>query len=324
MNVRLLLAGIIVLGATSCRKDLLHWQYVQKLETHSTTDRLYKILFINDSVGYVVGGERFYKSTILSTGDGGKTWTYQNIDEAGKALFSITQSPSGSLYAIGFDGKVLKSDNEGKDWEFHQVWYAPYKDIAFTSSNRAILVGGISFRQGIMTFIDSAASASPFDSTGYEMNDIEMVDGSTGYVGCHGVVLKTRDSGYTWQMQNIQDDNFKAVHAHGYNVAWACGYNGSIFYTADGGTNWERLRNGNNISKPSYKLLDILFTNSLHGYAIGENGVFIYTDDGGHHWMELDRFTDAHLRSIVDRPDGSLMVCGDNGTLYRVIPKHLQ
>jgi photosystem II stability/assembly factor-like uncharacterized protein len=312
--------SITLLVLTGCRKDLVHWQQVEKVETYTATDRLNKIFFINDSVGFVVGGERFDKSTILKTTDGGKTWTYKNLNEAPKSLYSITRSPDQTLYAIGFDGKVLRSDNEGNVWKFHQIWYAPYKDIAFTQSNRGIIVGGVSFNQGIMTFIDSNANASPFDSSGYELNDIEMIDGKTGYVSGLGLILKTTDSGYSWQMQNIQDDNFKAVKAYGPDEAWTCGYNGSIFHTTNGGQSWERMRNGNNITKPSYKLLDIVFTDPLHGYAIGEEGVFIYSDDGGEHWMELDKFTDAALRCIIARKDGTLMVCGDDGGLYRVRP----
>ena len=320
MSQKLLLSVIIILSIASCRKDLVHWQRVEKIETFTNTERLNKIFFINDSVGFVVGGERFNKSTILKTTDGGKTWTYRNIAETPKSIYSITLSPDGAIYAIGFDGKVLRSANEGEDWTFRQIWYAPYKDIAFTNSNRGIIVGGVSFNEGIMSFIDSNANASPFDSLGYELNDIEMIDGKTGYVSGLGLILKTTDSGYTWQMQNIQDDNFKAVKAYGADEAWTCGYNGSIFHTTNGGQSWERMRNGNNITKPSYKLLDILFTDPLHGYAVGEGGLFIYSDDGGKHWMELERFTDAALRCIVSKQDGSLMVCGDNGALYRVRP----
>jgi photosystem II stability/assembly factor-like uncharacterized protein len=315
---------ILLFSLCSCRKDLLHWQAVQKLETHTTTDRLNKILFINDSLGFVVGGQRFYNSTILTTKDGGQTWEYKNFSDAGKGLYGIAKSPSGMIYTIGFDGKLLRSTDGGDNWEFHQLWYLPYKDIAFFDNTRGIGIGGVSFKFGCKTSIFFDGNYSVWDSLGYELNDIEMIDGKTGYLSGHGVVMKTNDSGHTWQMQNIKNDNFTAIHAYGQNEAWTCGYNGSIFHTTDGGNSWQKMRNGNDLKLPSYHLLDILFTDRMHGFAIGENGLFIFTDDGGHHWMEFDRFTNATLRCIVKMKDGQLLVCGDNGSLYKVSPKLLQ
>ena len=312
---------ILLVSLVSCRKDLLHWQSVQKLETHTTTDRLNKILFINDSVGFVIGGQRFYNSTILTTKDGGQTWAYRSIKDASKGLYGITQSPAGAIYTIGFDGKLLRSTDGGDNWEFYQLWYLPYKDLAFFNNFRGIGIGGVSFKLGCRTQLFSDGNYSPWDSTDYELNDIEMIDGKTGYISGHGVVLKTTDSGISWKIQEIKNDNFTAIHAYGPNEAWTCGYSGSIFHTSDGGNNWQKMRNGNDLTIPRYNLLNILFTDQLHGYAIGENGLLIYTDDGGHHWMEFDRFTGNALRCIVAMKDGNLLICGDNGALYKVFPK---
>jgi photosystem II stability/assembly factor-like uncharacterized protein len=83
------------------------------------------------------------------------------------------------------------------------------------------------------------------------------------------------------------------------------------------------MRNGNDLTRPHYSLHDILFTNRYRGFAVGEGGALIYTDDGGHHWMEYERFTDVTLRSMYLAKDGSLLICGDNGSLYRVRPGSL-
>ena len=313
----------LTLVLASCRKDLLHWQRVQKLETHTAQDRLNSIYFLNDSIGFVVGGQRFYNSTILRTEDGGQTWSYTSIGEAPKGIYGITSSPAGILYAAGFDGKLLRSTDQGKTWSFEQLWYLPYKDLALFGEEHGLLVGGISFRAGFTTPFTPGAGFGHFDSLGFELNDIELIDGRSAYIAGHGVVLRTDDSSKTWQMQNIQNDNFTAVQAVGRDEAWTCGYNGSVFHTTNGGQTWQRLRNGNDITDPRYRLLDILFTGRNTGYACGEDGVLIYTDDGGKHWMEFDRFTGSSLRAMIQMKDGSLLVCGDHGSLYRITPKLL-
>lgn len=320
--MRLLLFTIII-SLCGCKKDLLHWQLVERIETHTSTDRLNKIFFLNDTLGFVVGGDRYQQSTILTTTDGGYSWSYRNIPDAPKGLYGITQSPSGMIYAIGFDGKMLRSDDTGRSWKYLQLWYMPTKDVIFFSSNRGMVVGGISFNQGYRFVIGQDGDHAGFDSLGYELNDIELVDGSTGFISGYGVILKTTDTGHTWQHLDIANDNFTAIHAYGPNEVWTCGYNGSVFHSSNGGQSWERLRFGNNVTIPRYRLLDIVFKDPMHGFAVGEDGVFIYTDDGGRHWMEFDRFTDAALRNLRLMPDGSLLVCGDKGSLYRVLPRYL-
>src|SRR5690606_18769225 len=130
-----------------------------------------------------------------------------------------------------------------------------------------------------------------WDSLKHELNDIETLDGKTAYICGYGVVYTSTDSMRTWQMLPVKNDNFTAIHAYANHTVWTCGYNGSIFCSKDGGAHWERKRNGNDATKSRYRLLDIAFTDPLHGYAIGENGLVIYTDDGGTHWMEYQSFT---------------------------------
>ena len=316
-----LLAFVLILA--SCRKDMLHWKQVDKLETFTSTDRFNKIYFISDSVGFVIGGTRFDNSTILKTENGGRTWTLTHVQDAPKELFGITQTSLGVLFCIGLDGKLLSSTDEGNNWAVKQLWYLPYKDLAFFDNSRGLVVGGISFNQGYTTKIKTDGSFEQFDSVGYEMNDIEMANDRTGFISAHGAILRTDDSGRNWQITEVVNDNYTAIHVFGSEV-WTCGYNGSIYRSADLGKSWSRMRNGNDFTKPRYRLNDILFTDPQTGYAVGENGLLIYTDDGGNHWMEFDRFTDNTLRCVIASGGGSLLVCGDYGSLYRVLPKYLK
>jgi photosystem II stability/assembly factor-like uncharacterized protein len=307
---------LLLFGA--CRKDLLHWQLAQKLDTH-TANRLNKILFVNDTLGFAVGGERFNIAEILTTRDGGNTWSSQTFPQAGKAMYGITQAPSGIIYSVGFDGKMLYTA-DGSNWSFRQLRYEPCKGIALPTADKAIVITGVSFGIGSRQHIDNAGNLLQYDSLDFEQNDICMTDAQTGYIAAYGVVQKTTDGGNSWRFMDIRNDNFTAIDCHDAQRAWLCGAQGSVYQTTDG-ANWQRLRNGNDLTLPRYHLNDILFTDDLHGYAVGENGLVIYSDDGGHHWMEFDRFTDATLRCIVKGPDGNLFVCGDNGTLYRIAKK---
>jgi photosystem II stability/assembly factor-like uncharacterized protein len=306
------------LGA--CKKDLLHVRNVQKLNSYADNDRLNQILFVNDSVGFVVGGQRFNEAVILRTKDGGTTWEKKILPAAGKGLYGITQSPSGVLYVCGFDGKILRSYDMGDTWAFTQIDYFAFTGIAFADAVHAITVGGVSFNSGIREYIDSSGHNMHRDSLAYQLNKITMVSATEGYICGYGAMLKTVDGGKTWNFQNVKDDNFNAMDIHGDEI-WMCGYNGGVYHTYDGGNHWTELRNGNNINLPRYRLLDIAFKDERNGWAAGESGKMIYTDDGGQHWEEYDQFTTEALRSISIRPDGSLLVAGDNGALYKITPR---
>ncbi|MBS1775301.1 MAG: hypothetical protein JSS64_03365 [Bacteroidetes bacterium] len=304
-----------------CRKDKVHWQLVQRIETGSGQDRFNRIFFLNDTVGFVVGGSRFDHSTILRTIDGGQHWQMQHIVDAPKGLYGICASPDGKLFAIGFDGKLLRSNDLGQSWELYQIAYLPYKDVCMLNAKQGLAIGGISFVTGFFTRFDSAGSYSAFDSLSYELNDIEMVSENIGYMAGNSTIFRTNNGGQNWIPQVVKNDDFTAIHAYPDGNVWTCGYSGSIWNSSDFGLNWHCVRNGNNFLLPRYRLLDIVFFSSQVGFAVGENGTFITTDDGGLHWMEMDKFTSEALRSIYLTKQGDLFVCGDSGGLFRIKPK---
>jgi photosystem II stability/assembly factor-like uncharacterized protein len=312
----------IFIFSISCKKDLLYFQNVLQLNSHTNADRLDRILFVNDTLGFVAGGQRFYNSVILTTRDGGYNWTKDTFPQAGKEIFGIVQSPSGGIYACGFDGKLLYSNDMGDTWNFSQMQYLAEQDLAFTDSTHAIVVGGQSFYSGYMSYVHNNGGFIKWDSLGYQINRIKMLNNGTGYLCGYGVISKTTNNAQTWNILNVQGDDFTGmdIHNNGQEL-WVCGYQGRVFHSADGGNSWQRLRNGNDITIAHYQLLDIFFKDSENGWAVGENGLVLYSNDGGNNWMQYNHFTDNGLRSLSLQPNGDLIVCGDNGALYRITPQ---
>lgn len=304
--------------SSSCKKDRLEWKRVQKIET-GTANRLNRVLFINNNKGFAAGGDRFLEANILATENGGDSWTLRNYPEAGKGLYGITQSPSGRILAVGFDGKILYSDDGGANWQFVQLspWLS-YKDVFLKADNSGIVIGGNSFNSGFIVRINETGANTKFDSMSVELNKISMVDEQTGYIAGYGMVMKTVDGGYTWSILNIKNDNFTGIHTLNGSEIWVCGIAGSIYRSTNGGTSWEKLRNGNSLANKRYALKDIWFADSRNGWAVGEEGLVIYTSDGGNNWKEYENFTKDALHDICPTPDGHLMVAGDNGCLYKL------
>ncbi len=311
----LLLAWLALLSG--CRKDLIHPALAVRLET-GTAARLNSVLFINDTLGFACGGPRFEGADVLITTDGGASWRLQHPAGAGKELFGLCKSPDGSVWAIGFDGQTLRTDDGGKSWRFLQLRYEVYKAMAFTDAGHFIAVGGISFERGDVMYADTTGGIAAHDSLGYELSDIVLRPDGTGWRCGYGAMQHTANGGRSWEWQALKNDNYTALDVHSSLVAFTCGGQGSICATHNGGATWQTLRNGNNLTHPGYRLQDLLFTDEQHGYAVGEEGVVIYSDDGGQHWSELERFTKANLHGIARGPAGSLYMCGEGGELWRI------
>lgn len=318
--MRLLLlffTGILLFA--SCKKDQLRVQKVSRLET-GTHNRLNRIQFINDSLCVVVGGSRFDEADILVSRDGGHSWALTIPAEAGKELFGICERPGGGIYLIGFDGHLLISDDEAKTWNHIQLRFEPYKTLAFSDSNNVLCLGGVSFERGEVMWINQDGQVLQHDTTQFELNDLVLLPNKKGFRCGYGVIQYSETGGQTWNWTSVNNDNFKSLDVHSAQLAYVCGGEGSVCVTKNGGVSWDVLRNGNNLTLPKYRLQDLIFLDSEHGYAVGEKGAVIHTDDAGKHWSELETFTSEHLYGIAKCPDGDLLICGEDGGIWRLKP----
>ena len=302
---------------SSCKKDLLHFQKVQRLSSN-TTMQLNNIRFISSNICIIGGGIQFAQSGVLRSVDGGYTWSVFSDSSAPKELFGMGVSTNGRIYLSGVDGDVLHSNDSGATWKFNRIpdWLV-YFGGYFPAPDTGIFVSSILQRQCTVTRVDSNFKIIDEQTHLFGVNNIYPAGPRTSYLIGYGTVMVTADNGNTWNFQDVDGDNFMAMDIHGQEM-WLCGYAGSIFHTTDGGNNWKRLRNGNDITLPRYNLLGIAFKDSQNGWAVCDDGKLIHTDDAGNHWEEYDRFTTSALRSLALCPNGDLLVAGDNGSIFRI------
>jgi photosystem II stability/assembly factor-like uncharacterized protein len=308
----------IVVSCISCKKQTLYFQKVERVESN-TTSRLNRIQFLDDTTCIIGGGDKFLKAEILISRDGGHTWQLDSFPQSGKGLYGFGVSRSGGVYLSGFDGTILKTTDKGLNWSEQRIGNWEYHvGISFVNTNKIVFVNTILQRAGSIVITDSNLAIQKTTSYEFGLNDVQMVNDQTGYVVGYGTILKTTDGGDTWTIQDVKGDNFYSIYCIGPDDVWVCGYNGSIQHTIDGGATWNKMRNGNNLTIPKYNLLDIVFKNAATGYAVGEKGLVIYTNDGGETWSRYSSFTENALRSVAICPDGTLLVVGDGGVIYRL------
>ncbi len=104
------------------------------------------------------------------------------------------------------------------------------------------------------------------------------------------------------------------------NQVWAVGHDGVILHSSDGGQVWQRQRAEpfdpeSDSLRSGAPLLDVLFTDELHGMAVGAYAQLLVTEDGGEHWVQRNVLgkTDAEIAADADADDTA--VNDDTGTL---------
>ena len=317
----ILLFTTLLFGA--CKKDLLHWQTVQELNSH-TNSQLTNVRSLDGDTFIGTGGDIWSKSVIIRSTDGGYTWTCDSVPACMLEMYGMSIGDNSTIYLSGFNGSVLISKDYGLTWQFKFLGnFLEYFGGTFVTPDTGIFISSVLMRQSTITRVNANFNKIDDQTFQFGLNNCYFTSQNIGYVLGYGTIMKTTNRGNTWQYLDVSGDNFTAMAIIDHNL-WACGANGGIYRSTDDGDHWQCLRNGNDITHPHYSLRTIYFSNYREGWAAGDDGKVIYTRDGGNNWSEFDRFTTSSIRCITPCSAigaGDLLMCGDNGRLFRVFAK---
>jgi photosystem II stability/assembly factor-like uncharacterized protein len=186
------------------------------------------------------------------------------------------------IVAVGDHGVVLLSDDDGKSW-----------------------------RQ---------AKAVPVD---VQLNAVSFADDRQGWaVGHWGMVLRTEDGGDSWvvQRQASQEDRpLFGVHFFDAQHGVAVGLWSLVLTTADGGRSWKQLTLA---APPGAKKADLNLYGLFAGergdlYATSARGTLLHSADRGQSWTYIATGYRGSFWTGVKLSDGSVVVAGLRGTIYR-------
>jgi photosystem II stability/assembly factor-like uncharacterized protein len=93
---------------------------------------------------------------------------------------------------------------------------------------------------------------------------------------------------------------------------FACGANGVIIKTSNGGLNWTAINNG----VLNIRLNAVSFRNNLNGIAVGDSGVVYLTTNGGTNWTLQTFLTTRNLLKVKYYNEG-IAITGEYGIIIR-------
>ncbi|MBU1670867.1 MAG: hypothetical protein KKF41_11930 [Actinobacteria bacterium] len=206
------------------------------------TKNLRGVKMLSATTVWIVG----YDGTILKTTDGGTVWDNQSV--AGKSLWSIDATDSNHAFAVGDEGRVVRTINGGGTWyERDPGTTSKLRGVVMTDSNTAWAVG---YNGTIVKTTNSGTNwttqPSPTDDILFDISaagsNTAWTVGYNDFSSLGGFILQTGNGGNGWFKQPAPPvGDLYGVSAVDANTAWAVGAGGTILKTENGGeslTTW--------------------------------------------------------------------------------------
>ncbi len=152
------------------------------------------VWFADENNGYALGAYGVF----LRTDDGGETWVAHSnrLDNPDKYhLYTVARSSAGTLLIAGEAGTLLRSLDNGDEWERVESPYAGSFFGSIAASDGSLLIFGL--RGNVFRTTDEGTSWAAVDTRDQRtlMCGTASEDGSVILAGAAGVVLESSDAG---------------------------------------------------------------------------------------------------------------------------------
>jgi photosystem II stability/assembly factor-like uncharacterized protein len=258
-----------------------------------------------NNAGFFAVGERGH----LLKSEDGKTW--QQIQVPTRAALTGIATQEGQVWAVGHDGVILQSPDNGSTWYRRRV--APFN-------------------------IDDQSITN-----GAPIMDVHFADAKNGVaVGAYSLFLSTADGGVTWEERRVMGDqpstpaaeiavtesgnfseddlildeesdpHFNSVVRTGAGTYLITGERGTMLRSTDGGANW------NKVSFP-YRgsMFGLIAWGDDRVMAFGLRGNVYESSNGGASWSKIETGVNTSLMGGTALENGGAVLVGANGIVLQ-------
>ena len=255
------------------------------VQNSDVSELIQDVFFLNSDIGYATSArfDSVFGSYLLKTTNAGNTWTKEFFSIENKFFHSIfflnslngwiVGSPSQAFYGTSDGGVTWNSPRFNGDYSD-----LPVQKILFFSKQYGFACGGMHDLIGVIWKTTDAGLNWSSKSMGFEpLRELHFID-SLNIIGVGGdfeygaAIARTSDGGDNWIYElpgflgTATGLSFRKK-----NEAWAClGSESKFIVSVDSGKTWNVNNTLNNAA-----IYDLVFTDSLHGFAVGDSGVIL-------------------------------------------------
>jgi len=248
------------------------------LKIYDFEENLSKIIKVNDSVIYILasGGK------LLKTYDSGSTWNVVQTAIPSYGFFTFTDENNGYLFK---SSRVYGTSDGGLSWELIQNFEG--EDSYITDFKYLNEKAFIVTKRNLYSSEENHSERIQLTNREYGTgNRLHFLNSQYGFRGLNGKVLRTTDSGFSWEptitsnlhfINRITSVNVDTVFAY-------VGYS-SLYKSFDKGETW--------VHRTAPDGYDLEFPTAQTGYIVGEVMSVQKTTDGGMHWIKTRILSDS-------------------------------
>lgn len=304
------LAWLSLVCFSSCNKEQYFAFGKYQLVALPIDTDITDMTFLDSLRGYACGGRVWDKGFVITTRDGGLTWTKEYTSDARLEAIAA-HSATGQVWSCGQAGIVVHKPTDTTALVTQRQDYNSWNlGISISDSKQVCYVNGEGFRFGkVRTINQPTNSVDTIYDGPNELADITHLNDSIVMAVGYGYVLRSTDTGRTWQRLDLVGAFFKAVAFHGLDGVIVA-EDGRTWLSNDSGATW---RKGSDLHAP---LTDIAWATDQEAYTCASDGAVFKSTDAGTSWSKANDLPAGAWLS-VHCIGASVWLAGKNGVCLR-------
>jgi RHS repeat-associated protein len=300
---------------------------------------------------YVYALDKTTRGISLSDNNGA-SWTTNSVNSSVvNTLADVSAAPSGLLLALGANGQMGYSSDNGANWSSVAQELSPLALYGVSSaSGNTVCAAGLDGT--ILKSIDGGDNwVQQVSATSETLKDIKALSATTVKTGgTNGVILSTTD-GSSWTNVSVSGvtSDFNSLSTNGSqtllvgnsgkvvsdfggsmasmttplssNLYGSAIYNNSYALSVGaGGVILKYNSTDGWVNKTDMQALVLFATDMLDestGYAVGKNGTVVKTNDAGYHWINQNAATTKNLNAVDFIDDNTGVIVGNSGIILK-------
>jgi ELWxxDGT repeat protein len=224
------------------------------------------------------------------------------------------------IVAVGENGNIIKSDNNGKDWSMANSGTGmSLNKVQFTDDKTGYASYVNNYQSILLKTEDAGDNWFPIDVTDQLVKNSFFVNNNVGYAFTDQASLKSTDGGRSWKKNaSIGFSFMNSAYFIDEQTGFVCGSDRTLFRTKNGGGTWARITT---VPLGEYtNLFKVIFTSNKTGYIISTAGDVVKTTDGGDNWTRVgvvnDYITDFYF---TDDKTGYILAGYGGSIIYKTV-----
>jgi hypothetical protein len=311
LNKSLIVFISLILLCFSCVKKE---RYEAKSIATNTELDFYNSIVLNDSISYLIGGDDYAKNSLIELNKNNFQIQKKIIPLVfDKAFKNAAITNKGKIFIGGISGVIVHKQLADTIWNVFQT--PSYEGITGMSAKDNLLFCSTRSTGGTIELRNSDLVLLSKKEITHDLQDIVWLNSAEALAVGTGAIMRSTDSGYTWQYTEAKGDIFNSIAIVSSQLIYVSGLGGSLRKSEDGGITWKKVL-GTSTSRIIQKIMYSDKTKQL--LMVGNDGLCCVLNTNNDEIFSIKKFTNSDLFGGEIINQNTIIAFGAKGELWQV------